>query len=129
LVIIHDWNRDVLITIIKYYQSSDLKISKFQEVQILFLGLLAPGCPHPAIRFPRRFAPPLGARTAPNVTSIEKRGGVSGWPTGTGRRRRHRGDAAKGEEERRNTSSTFETSKCNTCNIYMKADETLKKNT
>jgi hypothetical protein len=49
-------------------------------------------------------------------------GGGSGWPTGTGRRKRHRGDAAEGEEERCNTTSTFETSKYNTYNICLKAD-------
>jgi hypothetical protein len=40
----------------------------------------------------------------------------------TRRRRRHRGDVAEGEEERCNIQSTFETSKCNTYNICLKAD-------
>jgi hypothetical protein len=43
------------------------------------------------------FAPPTWAHIAPNVTSIEKRGG-GGCLAGVGRRRRQQGKTAKGEE-------------------------------
>jgi hypothetical protein len=49
-----------------------------------------------------------------------------GCPADAGRRKRHRGEGEAVEKRRQrcNTRSTFETSGCNTCNIYLKADET-----
>jgi hypothetical protein len=47
-----------------------------------------------------------------------------GCPAGTGRT--HRDDAIEGGEERCNTRSTLETSRYNSCNMRLKAVETLE---
>ena len=64
----------------------------------------------PADLFLRRFTCLRGARATPNVTSIEKKG--------------RRGSRRRGG--RYNTWCTFEIFRWNTCNIHMKAHETLK---
>ena len=50
---------------------------------------------------------------------------VSVCPLPGAGRRTHRDNASEGGEERCNTRSTFETSKYNSCNIRLKAVETL----
>jgi hypothetical protein len=50
-----------------------------------------------ALLFLRLFTCPRGAHTAPNVTSIKKRGGGGGCLASI-ERRRHRGEARKDEE-------------------------------
>ena len=54
--------------------------------------------PTPTVHFPVPFRAPTRARTAPNVTSIEKRGRGGGCPVNAGRRRRHQSEATEGEE-------------------------------
>jgi hypothetical protein len=69
---------------------------------------------------------PYEAHATPNVTNIEK---------GRGRRMPNRRREEESETPRRdskkrgercNTRSTFETFRCNTCNIHMKVDEILE---
>jgi len=43
-----------------------------------------------------------------------------------GRRRRHRGEAAKYEDRDATPDLLFETSRCNICNIRLKANETFE---
>jgi hypothetical protein len=67
---------------------------------------------------------------APNITNIEKEG--EGWrrcrigcPAGA-ERRRHRGDAAKGEERDATPDLLLKISRCSTCNIHLMIYKTLK---
>ena len=62
---------------------------------------------HSNVSCPTQSAHPHASPRHPNITSIEKR-------------RRHQGKVTEGDRgERCNTRSTFETFKCNTCNIYV----------
>jgi hypothetical protein len=92
-------------------------------------------------RLPAHITEPRNRRSARSrrpvprrAANIKKKGRGStrlrlwfGYPADTERRWEHRGEAVKDKEGARcNTRSTFETSRCNTCNIRLRADEILE---
>jgi hypothetical protein len=88
---------------------------------------LAPGRPAsaPVVRFPRRFMSPRGP--APHRTSLALRRwrGDGGCPAAAGEEETPRRYSRKQRGEMHHLIY-FATSRCNTCNIRPKADETLE---
>jgi hypothetical protein len=74
---------------------------------------------------------PSGARAAPNITGIEKRGKTFAKKEKRGRRRRIPSQRREEKEAPRrggrcNSQPTFEVFRCNTYNIRLESNETLE---
>ena len=117
------------------YNKEDLD-PRYCDMQIT-TAMLAPGrrdgCPRPDARACTPFhAPHVEAHSAANLTSIEKRGRGQRPPAPLVRMPNQRQEEEETQRRgnrrwrgRCKTQSTFETSRCNTCNISLKIDETL----